>query len=88
MDDVALARAMTLIVLADEIHRADERHYITVSVSRTDVSVCISRFIGKGQYVRHFNTRDYCDDDLVFDPDLTKAAAYLQMLLATIRGGE
>lgn len=88
MNDEVIARAMTLIVLADEIHRACDNHYITVSVSRTDAGVFVSRFIGGGQYTRSFSTRDYISEGFIYDPDLTKAAAYLQMLLATIQGGE
>lgn len=90
MNDEILARAMTLIPKAADIHKASEEYYITVSVGRNDADVHISHF-PDGEVTRQ-TVEVYCsnvydeDDCFVFDPDLKKAAERIETIWRACNG--
>ena len=82
MKDELLARVMALIPQAADIHKADERYYITVSIGRMDADVHVSYFAdGKsdnGSFIHFTTTAGNYDTDIIEDEDLSQAAAFIE----------
>lgn len=81
MSNELVTRAIELIKTAEEIHKASEHYYITVSIGRMDADVHISYFADgnpeNGTFIQ-FSTGGVDDSyDIIFDEDLTQAVAFL-----------
>lgn len=80
MSNELTARAIELIKAAEEIHKASDNYYITVSIGRIEAHVHVSYFGGKSMSFVHFSTstNDTGNLDIIFDEDLTQAVAFIE----------
>ena len=82
MSNEILTRVQNLITTANEIHKASDNYYISVSIGRMDADVHISYFADgnpeNGTFIQ-FSTGGFGDPfDIIFDEDLSQAVAFIE----------
>lgn len=90
MSNELLARAMSLIQKAADIHKATDEYYITVSVGRNDADVHITFFedgdIEKREAITYCSGEREDGEYIVADPGLEKAAERIEKIWRAVNG--